>query len=76
MRKRQSFLLTILTPENAETSLCGKIKVISSGKICTFASIEELYKLISTEMDEEDDCRLPVSSTSSRKTVEEQILSS
>jgi hypothetical protein len=53
MRKRQTFLLTILTPENGSSSFCGRLKVISSGKTATFTSLEELYRLIASEMDEE-----------------------
>ncbi len=53
MRKRQTFLLTILTPENDSASFCGRLKVISSGKTCTFTSLEDLYNLIASEMDEE-----------------------
>lgn len=53
MRKRQTFLLTILTAENEEASFCGRLKVISSGKTLTFASLDELYRLIASEMDED-----------------------
>lgn len=53
MRKRQTFLLTILTAENGEASFCGRLKVISSGKTLTFASLDELYQLIASEMDED-----------------------
>jgi hypothetical protein len=53
MRQRQTFLLTILTPENGSTSFCGRLKVISSGKTETFTTLEELYRLIAYEMDEE-----------------------
>ena len=53
MRKRQTFLLTILTPENGPASFCGRLKVISSGKTATFTSLDELYRLIASEMDEE-----------------------
>ncbi len=53
MRKRQTFLLTILTPDNGTDCFCGKLKVISSGKTCTFTDIEELYRLIASEMDAE-----------------------
>jgi hypothetical protein len=52
MRKRQTFLLTILTAENGEASFCGRLKVISSGKTFTFTSLDELYRLIASEMDE------------------------
>ncbi len=53
MRKRQTFLLTILTPDNGTDCFCGKLKVISSGKTCTFTDMEELYRLIASEMDAE-----------------------
>lgn len=53
MRKRQTFLLTILTPDNGTPSLCGRLKVISSGKTTNFTNLEELYQLIASEMDEE-----------------------
>ncbi len=53
MRKRQTFLLTILTPDNGTDCFCGKLKVISSGKTSTFTDMEELYRLIASEMDAE-----------------------
>jgi hypothetical protein len=53
MRQRQTFLLTILTAENGASSFCGRLKVISSGKTCTFTSLEELFRLIASEMDED-----------------------
>ena len=53
MRKRQTFLLTILTPENGDASFCGRLKVISSGKTFTFTSLEDLSHLIAAEMDED-----------------------
>ncbi len=58
MRNRQSFLLTILTPDNGTECFCGKLKVISSGKTCTFTDLEELYRLIASEMDAEAPQRL------------------
>lgn len=53
MRKRQTFLLTILTPENGAASFCGQIKVISTGKVASFTNTDELYRLIASEMGEE-----------------------
>ncbi len=51
MRTRQTFLLTILTPEENETpSLCGRLKVIASGNTFTFSSTEELNRLIASEV--------------------------
>ncbi len=53
MRKRQTFLLTIVTGENEAIPFCGRLKVISSGKTCTFTNLDDLYRLIESEMDEE-----------------------
>ncbi len=53
MRTRQTFLLTILTPDNGPESLHGRLKVIASGKTYTFTSLDELYRLISQETGEE-----------------------
>lgn len=53
MRKRQTFLLTVLSPESEAASFCGRIKVIASGKTSTFTNLEELYRVIASEMDEE-----------------------
>jgi hypothetical protein len=52
MRKRQTFLLTILSSETGNASFCGRLKVVSTGKSCTFTSIDELYALITEEMSE------------------------
>ena len=63
-RKRQTFMLTVLSNEPEErsssgdvsytgdTSFVGQIKVISSGKVLTFTSLQELIQLISSEMTE------------------------
>jgi hypothetical protein len=53
MRLRQTFLLTIITPESGEASLCGRLKVISSGKTVNFACEKELFDLINSEMETE-----------------------
>lgn len=53
MRKRQTFLLTVLTPDNGTSSFCGRVKVISTGKTSSFANLEEFYCLIASEMTEE-----------------------
>lgn len=53
MRKRQTFLLTILTEETETTSFCGRIKVIASGKCANFTNMEELYGLLVSEMSED-----------------------
>jgi hypothetical protein len=53
MRKRQSFLLTILTPDDEQASFRGQIKVIANGKTSIFTSADELYRLISNELYED-----------------------
>jgi hypothetical protein len=53
MRQRQTFLLTIITSDTDNASLCGQLKVIATGKVYTFTNLDELYRLITTEMDEE-----------------------
>lgn len=52
MRKRQTFLLTILAPETGEAPFCGRVKVIATGRTCTFTSLEELEQMIANEMSE------------------------
>ncbi|MBE0697133.1 MAG: hypothetical protein IH586_09430 [Anaerolineaceae bacterium] len=53
MRQKQTFLLTVISSETEEASMCGRLKVISSGKTSNFACVEELYALINSEMEEE-----------------------
>jgi hypothetical protein len=53
MRKRQTFLLTIMTPENGDASFCGRIKIISSGETQTFTSLEELNQMVASAMEDE-----------------------
>jgi hypothetical protein len=53
MRKRQTFLLTVISPENGSTSFCGRLKNISSGEVATFTNLNELYQLLASEMDKE-----------------------
>lgn len=52
MRKRQTFLLTILS-DTDNASYCGQIKVVGSGKTINFSHLEELSGLISEEMTHE-----------------------
>lgn len=53
MRKRQTFLLTIITSDTGDASLCGRLKVISNGNTFNFACTEELIDLVCSEMEEE-----------------------
>jgi hypothetical protein len=51
MRRKQSFLLTILTSDGEKSSFCGQLKVISNGRTCTFSTIDEFQHLIMNEID-------------------------
>lgn len=53
MRKRQTFIITILTPETENASLCGRLKGIASGKTFTFNNLDELSKIISSMVRDE-----------------------
>ncbi len=55
MRKRQTFLITILSSETRDASFCGQLKRISSGKSMNFTSLDDLYRLITVEMETEED---------------------
>lgn len=50
MRKRQSFLLTVLVPENTEEEFCGRLKTIATGETLSFSNYDELVALIMKEM--------------------------
>lgn len=50
MRKKQTFLLTILNAEDGSAEFCGKIKVIASGETYTFTSLAHLYEVIHNAM--------------------------
>lgn len=55
MRKRQTFLITILSSETRDASFCGQLKRISNGKSTNFTNLEELYRLITLEMENEEE---------------------
>jgi hypothetical protein len=49
MHRRQTFLLTLISPETGDAAVRGRLKAISSGKFSNFTSIEELYQLLTEE---------------------------
>ena len=51
MRKRQTYLLTLLTTEREDGSIRGRIKAISSGKLTNFTSMEELFDLLTEDLE-------------------------
>lgn len=50
MRKRQSFLLTLIPAEDDQFSIHGKITTISNGRTSSFANLDELYELLKDEL--------------------------
>jgi hypothetical protein len=50
MRKRQSFLLTLIPAEDDQSSIHGKITTITNGRTSSFANLDELYELLKDEL--------------------------
>ncbi len=50
MRKKYSFLLTVLSSREEESKLQGRLEVITTGKTVTFTNLEELLELIKVEI--------------------------
>jgi hypothetical protein len=50
MRKKQSFLLTLLPSEETAEPIHGKIKTIATGRISSFSNLDELYQLLKDEL--------------------------
>jgi hypothetical protein len=46
MRKKYTFLLTILPTEENEDDLCGRIQLVQSNRAENFTNLEELRSLI------------------------------
>jgi hypothetical protein len=46
MRKKYTFLLTILPTEDNQDELCGRIQLVQSNRAETFTNLEELRNLI------------------------------
>ncbi len=50
MRKKHSFLLTILPSENDNAPVHGRLEVIATGQIEAFSSLDELLDLLEQEL--------------------------
>ncbi len=50
MRKKHSFLLTILPDENDSSPVHGRLEVISTGESEMFSSLDELLVLLEQEL--------------------------
>ena len=46
MRKKYTFLLTILPTEDEQDDLCGRLQLVQSNRADTFTNLEELRALI------------------------------
>jgi len=46
MRRKSTFLLTILPAETSEQELHGSLKAVADGSSATFSNLDELYQLI------------------------------
>jgi hypothetical protein len=46
MRKKYTFLLTILPTEDEEEEICGRIQLVQSNRAETFTNLDELRSLI------------------------------
>jgi hypothetical protein len=46
MRKKYTFLLTILPTEDEQEELCGRLQLVQSNRADTFTNLEELRTLI------------------------------
>jgi hypothetical protein len=46
MRKKYTFLLTILPTEDNEDELCGRIQLVQNNRAETFTNLQELRNLI------------------------------
>jgi UDP-galactopyranose mutase len=59
MRKKHTFLLTIIPSEEQRSKLRGRLQFISTGSAHTFTSIEELQELIQREIQSEENPGFP-----------------
>jgi hypothetical protein len=46
MRKKYTFLLTVLPTEDEQEELCGRLQLVQSNRADTFTNLEELRTLI------------------------------
>jgi hypothetical protein len=55
LRKKHSFLLTLIAAESQEPKVQGRLEIISTGKTLNFSCLEELLSYIDQEMKPEGD---------------------
>ncbi len=50
MRRRKSFLLTVIPAEEPNQAFCGSVKSIDTGDAYTFSNIEEFRQVLMREL--------------------------
>lgn len=63
MRRKSTFVLTILPAETSEDELHGSLRTVADGSQATFSNLDELYALIHkavTSQEEKEPPRLPL----------------
>jgi len=50
MRRRKSFLLTVIPSEEPQNAFCGQVKSIDTGKAFFFSNMDELRHLLMSEI--------------------------
>ena len=63
MRRKSTFVLTILPAETSENELHGSLRTVADGSQATFSNLDELYALIQkavTSQEEKETPRLPL----------------
>ncbi len=54
MRRKSTFLLTILPAETSEQELHGSLKAVADGSLATFSNLDELYQIIHRAITDQD----------------------
>ncbi len=55
MRRKSTFLLTILPAETSDDELHGSLRTVTDGSLSTFSNLEELFELIHAAVKAQDE---------------------
>lgn len=55
MRRKSTFVLTILPAETSEKELHGSLRTVADGSQATFSNLEELYQLLHRAIASQDE---------------------
>ncbi len=50
MRRKKSFLITIIPTEEPQKAFCGQVKSVSTGRAFTFSDKDEFQRLLMDEL--------------------------